>query len=305
MSDNKSIVGCILCEDTTSNVEFKIQNENKNGFVLAEGCVQRGNEVNRNRRYYPTDELKRAIVSPRQQELVKTGNFKGEAGHPLDKTLARQSKVDPQCEQVWYTKLWMDGDRVMAHFRGTNNDLGRSFNDDLKDGQLPSFSLRALGSLVNENGRLTVRNMQMVAYDRVYFPSHPSAYTTKIITTESSNSNRDYIQESYNNFNSFTPPHIYFKTKMSEICGIQESGNSVESVDVITPLTQEEVNNFILTESTNLRNAINTFDIFYESIEVSPNMASVKMKTRLGDTVYLALETAVSREIMNAVSDMF
>ena len=183
--DLESLVGCIICEETNSNVEFKIQSENKNGFVLAEGVLQKGNEINRNRRYYPVEELRRSINSPRQQELIKTGNFKGEAGHPLDKTLARQSKVDPQCEQVWYTKLWMDGDLVMGHFRGTNNDLGRSFNDDLKDGQLPSFSLRALGSLVNENGRMTVRNMQMVAYDRVYFPSHPGAYTTKILTTES------------------------------------------------------------------------------------------------------------------------
>jgi hypothetical protein len=290
--NDTSYVGCIITEETTANVEFKIQSENKNGFVLAEGVVQRGNEVNRNRRYYPTEELRRALNAPRQKELVETGNFKGEAGHPLDKTLARQSKVDPQCEQVWYKKLWMEGDLIKAHFRGTNNDLGRSFNDDLKDGQLPSFSLRALGSLVNENGRMTVRNMQMVAYDRVYFPSHPGAYTTKIITTESAGEKEIYIPK-------------YFEAKKEEIQSIQEAGNSVESPNVVTPLTQDEVNNFILSESTNLRNVINQFDIFYESIEVNPNMRSVTMTTRLGDKIYLSLETAVSREIINGISDMF
>lgn len=303
MSEEKNIVGCMISEDTTSNVEFQIRSENKNGFVLAEGCVQRANEVNRNKRYYPLEELVNAIDSPRQRELVKTGNFKGEAGHPLDKTLARQSKVDPQCEQVWYTKLWMDGDRVMAHFRGTNNDLGRSFNDDLKDGQLPSFSLRALGSLVNENGRLTVRNMQMIAYDRVYFPSHPSAYTTKIITTESGKPKA--VNESTYDFNNCIPPHIYFQKKMNEIYGIRESGNSVESANIVSKLTQSEVNNFILSESNNLRNVINTFDIFYESINIDPSLHTVTMKTRLGDTIHLMLETAVSREIMNAVSDLY
>lgn len=284
--DNQNIVGCILTEDTTANVEFKVQSENKNGFVIAEGVIQRGNETNRNRRYYPTDELRRGIIAPRQQELVKSGNFKGEAGHPLDKTLTRQSKIDPLCEQVWYTKLWMEDDLVKAHFRGTNNELGRSFNDDLKDGQLPSFSLRALGSLVNENGRMTVRNMQIITYDRVYFPSHPGAYTSKIITTESAGGGMFYA-------------------KADEVQALKEAGNDVGSVNIVTPLTQAEVNNFILTESTNLRNAINTFDIFYESVTLNPDMHTVTMKTRLGDTIHLSLETAISREIMNGVSEMF
>jgi hypothetical protein len=287
-----SFVGCIITEETATNIEFKVQGENKNGFVIAEGTIQNGNETNRNRRYYPTDELRRALNAPRQKELVESGNFKGEAGHPLDKTLARQSKIDPTNEQVWYTKIWMEGDSVKARFRGTNNDLGKSFNDDLKDGQRPSFSLRALGSLVNENGRMTVRNMQIVTYDRVYFPSHPGAYTEKIITTESAGNQTIYIPKK-------------FEAKRSEIEALMESGNSVESPNIVTPLTQQEVNNFILSESTNLRNVINQFDIFYESVELNPDMRTVTMKTRLGDTIHLSLETAVSREIINGISDMF
>jgi hypothetical protein len=287
-----SFVGCIITEETATNIEFKVQGENKNGFVIAEGTIQNGNETNRNRRYYPTDELRRALNAPRQKELVESGNFKGEAGHPLDKTLARQSKIDPTNEQVWYTKIWMEGDSVKARFRGTNNDLGKSFNDDLKDGQRPSFSLRALGSLVNENGRMTVRNMQIVTYDRVYFPSHPGAYTEKIITTESAGNQIIYIPKK-------------FEAKRNEIEALMESGNSVESPNIVTPLTQQEVNNFILSESTNLRNVINQFDIFYESVELNPDMRTVTMKTRLGDTIHLSLETAVSREIINGISDMF
>lgn len=290
-----SFVGCILTEETAVNIEFKIHSENKNGFVIAEGVIQNGNETNRNRRFYPTDELRRALNAPRQKELVSTGNFKGEAGHPLDKTLARQSKIDPTNEQVWYTKIWMEGDAVKAHFRGTNNDLGRSFNDDLKDGQRPSFSLRALGSLVNENGRMTVRNMQIVTYDRVYFPSHPGAYTTKIVTIESAGS------KSYQDI--YIPKN--FEAKRDEILALREAGNSVESPNIVTPLTQQEVSNFILSESTNLRNVINQFDIFYESIEVNPDMRSVTMTTRLGDKIYLSLETSVSRDIINGVSEMF
>ena len=101
------LIGCIICEETRTDIEFKITGENKNGFVIAEGILQEADEINRNRRYYPVEEITAAIMNPRQQELVSTGNFKGEAGHPLDKSLARQQKIDPQCEQIWYTKLWM------------------------------------------------------------------------------------------------------------------------------------------------------------------------------------------------------
>lgn len=295
MADKTMNVGYIICEETATNVEFKLTAENKNGFVLAEGILQRGNETNRNRRYYPLDELRRSVNAPKQQELVKTGNFKGEAGHPLDKTLARQSKVDPQCEQVWYTKLWMEGDYVKGHFRGTNNDLGRSFNDDLKDGQLPSFSLRALGSLVNENGRMTVRNMQMVAYDRVYYPSHPSAYTQKIITTESAGIR--IAPQLLNN--------LHNVMEQKEIKLLQEAGQEVTTPNILIPLKQEEVNSFILTESANVREIINTFDVFYESMQYDPNTQQVQMKTRLGDTIGMSIEKAVSRQIMNGIASMF
>lgn len=295
MADKTVNVGYIICEETATNVEFKLTAENKNGFVLAEGILQRGNETNRNKRYYPLDELRRAVNAPKQQELVKTGNFKGEAGHPLDKTLARQSKVDPQCEQVWYTKLWMEGDYVKGHFRGTNNDLGRSFNDDLKDGQLPSFSLRALGSLVNENGRLTVRNMQMVAYDRVYYPSHPSAYTQKIITTESAGMR-------------ITPQlldNLANVMQQKQIRMLQEAGQEVTTPNILIPLKQEELNSFILTESANVREIINTFDVFYESMQYDPSTQQVQMRTRLGDTIGMSIEKAVSRQIMNGIASMF
>lgn len=292
------LIGCIICEETSTDIEFKITGENKNGFVIAEGILQEADEINRNRRYYPVEEITAAIMNPRQQELVSTGNFKGEAGHPLDKSLARQQKIDPQCEQIWYTKLWMDGPYVMGHFRGTNNDLGRSLNDDLKDGQKPSVSLRALGSLLNENGRATVRNMQIVTYDRVYFPSHSKAYMTKLVTTESAGSDgiKKYIIDEGSNMFS----------KQKEVDFLSEHGNSVDTNDnFIAPLTQNEINNFILSESSNIRSVLNSFDIFYESMEYDPYNRTVSMKTRLGDTIHLNLETAVSREIMNGISDLF
>lgn len=295
----EDVIGTILCEETKTNVEFKVTSENKNGFVIAEGILQEGNEINRNRRYYPTQELAAGIMAPKQQELVKSGNFKGEAGHPLDTTLTRQAKVDPRYEQVWYQKLWMDGDYVMAHFRGTNNELGRSFNDDLKDGQRPSFSLRALGSLVNENGKMTVRNMQIITYDRVYFPSHSKAYTTKIITTESATGN-DVSKQYY-----VANPNSYYSRKQRELNYLTESGNSPVSGSFTTSFTNQQLANYIVQESTNIRAIINQFDVFYDSINLDENTNTVFIKTKVGDTLMIPLETMIQKEIMNEVCRLF
>lgn len=300
MDDNNNVIGCILCDAATTEVEFKVKQEDKNGYLIAEGILQEGDEVNRNRRYYPTDELRRSIMSPRVQELIGSGNLKGEAGHPTDTSLARQSKVDPTLEQVWYLKLWMDGNFVKGRFTGTSNDLGKSFNEDLRRGQRPSFSLRAVGSLVNENGRMTVRKMQIITYDRVYFPSHSKAYTSHIVTTESAlgaktTCNTYQINEDH-----------YFYAKAGEIQRIAEAGNVVDvATDIITPLTQSELNSYLLSESSRIDSVLNTFDVLYESMSLDPLMKTVTMKTKYGDTISVYLEQAVQKEILTGVNDLF
>lgn len=297
--EQDNAIGCIICEETKNEVEFKITDEHRNGFLVAEGVLQEGNEVNRNRRYYPMEELKKAIVSPRVQELVESGNLKGEAGHPTDTSLARQAKVDPTLEQVWYLKLWTDGNFVKGRFRGTNNDLGKSFNEDLRCGQKPSFSLRAVGSLVNENGRLTVRKMQMITYDRVYFPSHSKAYTTRIITTESGLSPITFQRYDIE-------PEDYFHVKASEINKLSEAGNIVDCTeDIITPLTKSEMNGYLLSESNRVESVLNTFDILYESVNLNPEMRTVSMKTKQGDTIEVYLEQAVQKEIIAGIGELF
>lgn len=298
---NENVNGYILCEETNTNVEFKVKGvDDKNGFIIAEGILQEGDEVNRNKRSYPTAELVKAINSPRTRELVESGNLKGEAGHPTDTSIVRQTKIDPTLEQVWYTKLWMDGNYVMGHFTGTSNELGRSFNEDLRRGQKPSFSLRAVGSLVNEGGRMTVKNMQMITYDRVYFPSHSKAYTQKIITSEGVTPGlpkQDVL---------VIDPHDYFFEKSLEINNILQQKNDVlaESA-IVTKLTQSEIQNYIITESANIRLALGSFDIDYNTMELQSDLRTVKMKTVFGETVVLDTDSAIQKEMINAVSNYF
>lgn len=270
----------LITESSAREVEFNIVNQNRN-FVIAEGIIQEAEEENRNKRYYGHDDLFKEIHAPKQQELVSTGNMKGEAGHPSANDLARQQKIDPTLEQVWYTKLWMDGNYVKAHFRGTNNDLGKSFNDDLIDGQKPSFSLRALGTIMQERGKAYVRNIKIVTYDRVYFPSHPKAYTTKIISEGTNLQGQKYI---------YVPDKV------------REAGNIMieeEGFQIITPITNSTVRDYIMAESGNLTTIINNFDTFYESITLSENGREVTLITKEYDRIVVPIERHIQNEIMD------
>lgn len=245
----KKPVVFVINEAAEKVVSCETVNVGRNGFVTAEGVLQVGEKENRNRRFYSTEDLHSEIYSDRIRELVTTGNFKGEAGHPLDLNLSRQQKVDGTLEQVWFTKLWMEGPLVKAHFRGTNNELGRSFNEDLKDGQLPSFSLRSIGSIKNNGGRNQVTNLRIICYDRVYFPSYPDAYTDHIVTESAfmddlklTNMNEDMQRK------------------------IVESGNSLMVESVVSPIINDDVRKVIMKESYNLNAMCEAFDQEFTNI---------------------------------------
>lgn len=245
----KKPVVFVINEAAEKVVSCETVNVNRNGFVTAEGILQVGEKENRNRRFYSTEDLHSEIYSDRIRELVTTGNFKGEAGHPLDLNLSRQQKVDGTLEQVWFTKLWMEGPLVKAHFRGTNNELGRSFNEDLKDGQKPSFSLRSIGSIKNTGGRNQVTNLRIICYDRVYFPSYPDAYTDHIVTESAfmddlklTNMNEDMQRK------------------------IVESGNSLMVESAVSPIINDEVRKVIMKESYNLNAMCEAFDQEFTNI---------------------------------------
>lgn len=245
----KKPVVFVINEAAEKVVSCETVNVGRNGFVTAEGVLQVGEKENRNRRFYSTEDLHGEIYSDRIRELVTTGNFKGEAGHPLDLNLSRQQKVDGTLEQVWFTKLWMEGPLVKAHFRGTNNELGRSFNEDLKDGQLPSFSLRSIGSIKNNAGRNQVTNLRIICYDRVYFPSYPDAYTDHIVTESAfmddlklTNMNEDMQRK------------------------IVESGNSLMVESAVSPIINDDVRKVIMKESYNLNAMCEAFDQEFTNI---------------------------------------
>lgn len=274
----KKPVVFVINEAAEKVVSCETVNVGRNGFVTAEGVLQVGEKENRNRRFYSTEDLHSEIYSDRIRELVTTGNFKGEAGHPLDLNLSRQQKVDGTLEQVWFTKLWMEGPLVKAQFRGTNNELGRSFNEDLKDGQLPSFSLRSIGSIKNNGGRNQVTNLRIICYDRVYFPSYPDAYTDHIVTESAfmddlklTNMNEDMQRK------------------------IVESGNSLMVESAVSPIINDDVRKVIMKESYNLNAMCEAFDQEFTNITRKGN--SLQLVDENYNVIVVPIEDYVGAKI--------
>lgn len=174
-------IGYILNESAVRMEDVDIISE-KGDRVIGTGRLQTGGERNRNGRRYLTIDLAREIAAPRQRELLSTGNMIGEAGHPLSKELVRQQTIDPKNQCVRYVDLWMDGDDVRGKFMGTYNDLGNTFDQDLRHGVKPAFSLRALGTLKSTREGAVVENLKIITYDYVIYPSHPGAYTSGLVS---------------------------------------------------------------------------------------------------------------------------
>lgn len=268
MSNIGYIINDIVTEATNVSVS------NNTGKPIAEGILQDTNVDNRNGRYYDSKDLFPELKSERFLELLHTGNLKGENGHPMSQDVRRQSTIDPNNTVVKFLDVWTEGNNIMARFTGTNNELGRSFDQDLLCGEKPSFSLRALGSIENKNGHAYVKNIRIITWDRVIYPSHKKAYTQRLVsesadvTSENGiiNGSKVFVEDGYKG--------------------------------MIVPITNEKVIETIKTESTNVQSIIGTFGGLYESVSVLDNGRQVQLCDGKGHVFIVNLESHVQDLLM-------
>ena len=267
---NNMPIGYVILESAPLEVpEAKIITDNGKR-VIGEGIIQTAEEENRNGRCYLHSDLLREINCARTIELLSTGNMLSENGHPLDSNMVRQQTIDPNNTVARFLKIWMDGNNVMAQFKGTNNDKGEEFDQDLREGVLPSWSLRALGSLTNKGGRNIVENLRVVTWDRVIYPSHPHAYTTRLVTESASLS-------------------IAEKAAIDRLNHMNENG-------ALIPITNEAVLSYIKNESASIKSLLNQIDFMYESTTLLPGN-KVQLVAKTGDIFVINLESHIANEI--------
>lgn len=268
-------LGYIIIETATGSNEYssKIVSEDKlTGCPIGEGILQRADKRNRNTRYYSKEELFPQISCPRTIELIRTGNMRAENGHPLSKDLIRQQTIDPDKTTAVFLKMWTEGDYVWGRYTGTNNSRGEEFNKDLLCGYSPSWSLRALGRVVETARGAEVRGIKLITYDRVIYPSHEEAYNQRLVSESTSL--------------------------------IQENGNKLllEETDsgLIIPITNSSVTSYLKAESANLRVACESLEFMYDTIEIIENATQVKLTNSNGEILVVNLESYIHDEIMNS-----
>lgn len=259
-------IGYVILESAPIAIpDAKIVTENGRR-VIGEGIIQTAEEENRNGRCYLHNDLLREINCARTKELLNTGNMKAENGHPMDTNMVRQQTIDPNNVVAKFLKIWMDGNNVMAQFKGCNNDKGEEFDQDLREGELPSWSLRALGSLTNLDGRNVVENLRVITWDRVIYPSHPHAYTTRLVT--------------------------------ESVGGLDVDTTLMNKNGMLIPITNDQVLSYIKTESANIKSLLGQIDFMYESTRLI-NPTQVQLISKAGDMFIVNLENYISTEIMN------
>ena len=258
----------IIREDTVDVPDQVTGEKTTHRRLVAEAVLQTADLWNRNKRMYPKEELFPQLESPRTKELLAHKRMCGEAGHPLEPSLVRQQTIDPKLVMVRYLKFWTDGDFVWAQYKGTNNMYGDELDMDLREGVIPEFSLRALGSVESTAKGNIVRNMKMITYDVVYYQSDPNAYHRNMVISEAASLGNSMVAETAKN-------------------------------DIFVPIDRKDVIDYIMQESTNIKAVKESFDINRDSIKYLPDIDKVRMMDTNGNTLMINLESYVSNSLMD------
>ena len=283
-------IGYILNESSVCMESVDIREDRNSNRVTGIGALQTGDEKNRNGRIYRTEDLVREINAPRQKELLAAKQLCGEAGHPIGadaSSLVRQQTIDPTKICVRYLKLWMEGDNVMATFQGTNNALGEAFDKDLRQGVLPAFSLRALGTISSTPQGAVVENLKMITYDYVIYPSHPHAYTRGVLNESAS---------------SIAIPKSNFAMS-NAMDGSKSFIKEFSNQDVINAIStmRESAISYVKDKSSNFKMLQECYDMTkYDTVDIiNPHKLAL---TEAGkNTIVMSIEDYIANEIQNYI----
>jgi hypothetical protein len=272
-------IGSIIIETAPPDVDDKVRAKvvgEEYGYLVVEAILQDMNKKNRNGRFYATEELAPQVTCKRTQELINSGNFKGENGHPMSKDLVRQQTIDPNNVVCKFLKVWVDGDLIKAQVTATVDGVGDSFEKCVRAGELPSYSMRSLGSLTTTSRGAEVKNIRLITWDRVIFPSHEVAYTCE---------NGVYVPEQ--------------KEIVAEGSRIYLDENDK---GIVIPFDKQKVINYVKSESKNLQTVKESMECFFDTIDIVESGKKVMMKAADGNTLIINLEDYISNEIMDYCS---
>lgn len=152
--------------------------------------LQEAGKPNRNHRIYPKDVLEEGLESDYIKERLATNTFYGEAGHPLDQSLARQMTVDQHNIAFLIKEVWWEGNLLKARCETANTIVGQTMKNLIEQGSRVAFSLRAQGNVHKDpmTGLTMVdKPIQIISYDWVINPSHEQSWISKLCESVKTN----------------------------------------------------------------------------------------------------------------------
>ena len=171
----------LVVEKPDVNDEFEYIEEevdrNSPANLYIKGPYMMAEDINRNNRLYPLDELEREATRY-IEEMVKPGRAMGELNHPTTADV----DLERACHIV--TELTQDGSVFYGKSKVLSTPCGQIVKSLINDGVKVGMSSRALGTLEESDKHNTVRNMKLVAIDCVADPSYPKAFVNGILESK-------------------------------------------------------------------------------------------------------------------------
>ena len=167
----------LISEFTDTQLGYSVITEEKSGkkkYVI-EGVFAQAEQKNRNGRVYPRSVMESAVGKYNDVQVSK-GRAVGELNHPEGPTV-NLDKVSHKIEEL----RW-EGNDVMGKATVLDTPMGQIVQGLLDGGVQLGVSTRGMGSLMQQNGAMYVKDDFMLnAIDIVQDPSAPSAFVNGIM----------------------------------------------------------------------------------------------------------------------------
>ena len=165
----------LISEYNDSNLEVIEEKVNGKKTLVIEGIFMQADSKNRNGRIYEKSILE-AAVAKYVKEQVSTGRAVGELNHPEGPSI----NLDKVSHKI--TELRFDGSNVIGKASILNTPMGNIVTGLLEGGVKLGVSSRGMGSLVQKNGAMYVKDDFMLStIDIVQDPSAPEAFVNGIM----------------------------------------------------------------------------------------------------------------------------
>lgn len=278
------VVGCIIMEQTSTDHtcdDLKIIRHGDVYYAKFRACLQSLDVFNRNGRNYSTSAITAGLQNENVLELLREGTWLGENGHPDSENMKRIVTINPQtvCHRILNPEV--RGNMVYADIETLNDDLyGKQFTKHLEQGIEPAFSLRALAKIQTIGGKAYVNSKPyIVTYDRVIFPSHKEAYRDKNVPVK-------FVNES-------AGPVLIPTTESSDY-----------TVNKVINIVEQQVIDYVTTESANVRNIVEVFECNCDHVGLSHDNKTIIIKNG-NETFHIAIEDYIVNELRNYMADVF